>query len=177
MNLIFGGGRKNFILESEDGKRSDENLIEKWKTLKKAAGKSHQVLSNKDDLEQWDLTEYALGLFGKSHLKYHLDAEGSDQPSLQLMVTKAIQRLSKNENGFFLMVESGLIDKAHHSNLIKKSLEETLELEKAVKTALEMTDEDETLIVVTADHSHSMTINGYPKRGNDILGNISIFTV
>ncbi len=68
------------------------------------------------------------------------------------------------------MVEGGMIDKAHHKNWAKKAFEETLELEKAVKVALELTNEDETLMVVTADHSHSVTMNGYPKRGNDILG-------
>ena len=63
-----------------------------------------------------------------------------------------------------------MIDKAHHQNWAKKAFEETLELEKAVKVALELTKEEETLIVVTADHSHAVTMNGYPKRGNDILG-------
>ena len=68
--------------------------------------------------------------------------------------------------------EGGMIDKAHHKNWAKKAFEETLELEKAVKVALELTNEDETLMIVTADHSHSITMNGYPKRGNDILGEV-----
>ena len=101
-----------------------------------------------------------------------LGRDATKQPSLDMMVKEAIHRLKKNPNGFFLMVEGGMIDKAHHKNWAKKAFEETLELEKAVKVALELTNEEETLIVVTADHSHSMTINGYPKRGNDILGKI-----
>lgn len=51
-----------------------------------------------------------------------------------------------------------------------KALDETVEFSEAIRKASEIVDLDETLIVVTADHSHTMTINGYPTRGNDILG-------
>ena len=102
-----------------------------------------------------------------------MDRDASKQPSLDTMVKEAIHRLKKSPQGFFLMVEGGMIDKAHHKNWAKKAFEETLELEKAVKVALELTNEDETLMVVTADHSHSITMNGYPKRGNDILGEVT----
>ena len=112
-----------------------------------------------------------------SHMDYTLDRNSNnckdtdcDQPPLDLMVKKAINRLKKNDKGFFLMVEGGRIDQAHHKNWAKKAFEETLELEKAVQIALEMTDEKDTLMMVTADHSHSITMNGYPKRGENILG-------
>lgn len=52
------------------------------------------------------------------------------------------------------------------------ALDETLEFEKAVQVAINSTNPEETLIIVTGDHSHVMTINGYPERGNNILGNI-----
>ena len=48
------------------------------------------------------------------------------------MVSQAIKRLKTNSNGFFLVVEAGLIDYAHHSNMPKKAFEETLELEKGL---------------------------------------------
>ena len=51
-----------------------------------------------------------------------------------------------------------------------KSLTETLAMDRAVQKALKMTDSEDTLIVVTADHSHAFTVSGYPERGNDILG-------
>ena len=108
-----------------------------------------------------------------SDMDYVLDRDSSKQPSLDTMVKEAIHRLKKSPQGFFLMVEGGMIDQAHHKNWAKKAFEETLELEKAVKVALELTNEDETLMVVTADHSHSITMNGYPKRGNDILGEVT----
>ena len=77
----------------------------------------------------------ALGLFALEHLDYVLKRNNSVQPSLDMMVEKAIGLLQKNENGFFLMVEGGRIDKGHHENRAKHALEETLELEKAVKLA------------------------------------------
>lgn len=67
-------------------------------------------------------------------------------------------------------VESGRIDMAHHHNYAKLALRELSELEEAILAALQLVKLEETLVIVTADHSHAFTINGYPKRGNDILG-------
>ena len=53
----------------------------------------------------------------------------------------------------------------------KRALTETLAFEEAVQTVLDMTNDQDTLVIVTADHSHTMTIAGYPERGNNILGN------
>ena len=174
LDLIFGGGKRNFVTKSEGGKRNDENLIEAWKEKKKEQGNMWSVFLNKNELEAWNQTGSALGLFSMSHMDYVLERNVDEQPSLDLMVEQAIKRLKKNPNGFFLMVEGGRIDHAHHKNWAKKALEETLELEKAVKIASDLTKEEEetTLMVVTADHSHSLTINGYPQRGNNILGEI-----
>jgi len=178
LDLIFGGGRRNFLLENQGGKRKDEDLIEAWKKKK---GENGAVLQNITQLKDWNEEGFALGLFSMSHMDYTLDRNSNncedadcDQPPLDLMVKKAIKRLQKNDKGFFLMVEGGRIDQAHHKNWAKKAFEETLELEKAVKVALEMTNEKDTLMMVTADHSHSITMNGYPKRGENILGYVDV---
>ena len=71
-----------------------------------------------------------------------------------------------------ILLKGGRIDHAHHGTNAKLSLEETLQFDLAVQAALDMTDRSDTLIVVTSDHSHTMTISGYPDRGNNILGNI-----
>ena len=63
------------------------------------------------------------------------------------------------------MIKAAHVDKAHHKNFAKKALEEVIELDLAVETTLKMVNLDETLIIVTADHSHSLTINGYPRQG------------
>lgn len=59
---------------------------------------------------------------------------------------------------------------AHHHNWAKLALRELSELEEAISVALQEVKLEETLVIVTADHSHAFTMNGYPKRGNDILG-------
>lgn len=110
------------------------------------------------------------GLFAKSHMEYNLLADKSVEPTLVEMTEAAIQVLSKGDNGFYLFVEGGLIDWAHHENFAHLALDETVMLSKAVRRAMEMTSRDDTLIVVTSDHSHTMTLNGYPHRGSDILG-------
>lgn len=103
-------------------------------------------------------------------MKFHLKADASIQPTLAEMTKKAIDILKKEENGFFLFVEGGLIDAAHHKTIARLALDETVEFSKAVQQAVDMTSEDDTLIIVTSDHSHTMTMAGYPERGNDISG-------
>jgi alkaline phosphatase len=96
----------------------------------------------------------------------------SGEPSLSEMTNKAIELLEDNKNGYFLMVESGRIDHAHHVGSAFNALNETVELAEAVRIATEKTDADDTLIIVTADHGHVMTFAGYPRRGNPILGKV-----
>lgn len=116
------------------------------------------------------LPEYILGLFEDSHMQYHMQSNLETEPTLAEMTEVAIRSLSRNEKGFFLFVEGGRIDHGHHDNFVQLSLDETLEMDLAVARATEMLSEDDSLIVVTADHAHVMAFNGYSIRGNDILG-------
>jgi alkaline phosphatase len=86
------------------------------------------------------------------------------------MTKYAIDRLKKGRTGYFLMVEAGRIDHAHHGTNAYRALVDTVALSDAVRVAVRKTKEADTLIVVTADHSHTLTISGYPMRGNPILG-------
>lgn len=67
-------------------------------------------------------------------------------------------------------MEGGRIDHALHASKPHVAFEEVLDFEEAVQAATGMTSAEDTLLIVTADHSHVMTLNGYPPRGNDILG-------
>ena len=78
--------------------------------------------------------------------------------------------MSRDADGFFLLVEGGRIDHGHHLGNAHRALGDTVAMAEAVATAVRLTRDDETLIIVTADHSHTLTISGYPKRGNPILG-------
>ena len=117
-------------------------------------------------------------------MAYELDrvkpALGYDQPSLAEMTDKALGVLSKNSNGFFLMVEGGRIDHALHGTNAKRALEDTLAFDSAIQTALDFMEKKDpglknTLIVVTADHDHAIAFNGYPKIGNPILGTVKSY--
>jgi alkaline phosphatase len=101
-----------------------------------------------------------------------LDTAG--EPSLAEMTAKAIEILKKNKKGFYLMVEAGRIDHGHHAGNAYRALTDAVALSEAVKKALELTNDKDTLIIVTADHSHTFTIAGYPSRGNPILGKAAI---
>lgn len=83
------------------------------------------------------------------------------EPTLSEMTEKAIDVLSKNENGYFLFIEGQKIDSGHHSNYARLSLDETVEFSKAVELARNKVNEADTLIVVTSDHSHTVSYNGY----------------
>lgn len=175
LKVILGGGRKNFLNETvrdETGKagyRTDgRNLINDWLENKKSTNASY-VWSRKG-LTQLDLdnTDYLLGLFAHDHLPYDADRERSPahshlaDPSLTELTEAALRVLQRNQEGYFLFVEGARIDMAHHDNYAQRSLEDTAEFARAIQRARELTSEEDTLIVVTSDHSHVMTINGYP---------------
>nr|CAD7262122.1 unnamed protein product [Timema shepardi] len=175
LRVILAGGQRmmGFTSEGDDNndgcKRDDgRNLTEDWL---KAGGGKRELVTTKQDLLNVDVgsTDYLMGLFSRCHIPYK-SVRGEVHPSLVDMTIQAIRVLSKNPTGFILMVEGGRIDHGHHDNFARLALEEAVELEQAIEAAVEMTDPENTLIVVTADHSHSFTFNGYPLRGNDILG-------
>ncbi len=81
-------------------------------------------------------------------------------PELALMTTGALEVLSGNENGFFLMVEGGAVDWAAHANNLPRLIEEQVDFDIAVEAAVEWVEEnssfDETLIIVTTDHGNGL---------------------
>uniref|UniRef100_A0A182WJL0 Alkaline phosphatase n=1 Tax=Anopheles minimus TaxID=112268 RepID=A0A182WJL0_9DIPT len=177
LRVILGGGRRKFLprtMKDEEGIRGQRqdgaNLISQW-YYGKPLGTARYV-SNRQDLMALNFTEvdYLLGLFSSDHLKFHLDARPEVDPTLGDLTYAAIRTLQKYPEGYVLFVEGGKIDLAHHFTKARKSLDETVQLSEAVQVARQLTSPDDTLLVVTADHSHTMTLSGYAARGNDILG-------
>ncbi|KAH8339007.1 hypothetical protein KR074_000508 [Drosophila pseudoananassae] len=182
LRVVMGGGRSYFRDQAQHdetgvlGLRTDgRDLIQDWQDIKKQQGAEGKYVWSLKGLLETDLnkTDYLLGLFDTSHLPYHGDRQrthwDSAEPSLSDMTASAINLLSKNDKGYFLFVESGRIDMAHHATQAKKALEDTQEFAAAIEMARKMTDVEDTLIVVTSDHSHTMSINGYPYRRQNIL--------
>ncbi|XP_041982416.1 membrane-bound alkaline phosphatase-like [Aricia agestis] len=177
--VILGGGRREFITrttvdeEGNTGRRTDgRNLIEEWKADKAERQASYQYVWNRDQLlaANASLPDYLLGLFESNHMQYNMEANPATEPTLAELTEVAIRMLSRNENGFFLFVEGGRIDHGHHDNYVELALDETIEMSEAVARATELLSEEDSLIVVTADHAHVMAFNGYSPRGTDILG-------
>ncbi|XP_071745217.1 alkaline phosphatase, tissue-nonspecific isozyme-like [Lepeophtheirus salmonis] len=98
------------------------------------------------------------------------EKDSNSQPSISEMTESALKILQKNPEGFFLMVEGAKIDKGHHEGKANRALMETSAFDDAVLTALNMTSEEDTLIIVTADHGHSISFGAYEQRGVDVRG-------
>ena len=178
VDVVLGGGRSRFLpatmadpeYPERLGTRKDgRNLASEWTRKLPNA----QYVWNRAQFQAVDETKTRrlLGLFEPSHMRFEHDRnrDAGGEPSLGEMTEKAIRILGKNPKGFYLMVEAGRIDHGHHAGNAYRALTETIQLSEAVKRAQALVGED-TLIIVTADHSHVMTIAGYPSRGNPILG-------
>lgn len=104
-------------------------------------------------------------------MSYNLERNAEQEPSLTEMTVKALEMLAKyDDKGYILFVEAARIDHAHHDTLGRMALEETAEMHRMVEALMARVNTEDTLVLVTADHSHTMTVGGYPPRGTDILG-------
>lgn len=168
-DVIIGGGSKWFIPKQTPGsKRKDErNVIAEFEKL------GYRFTGTATELARVNTaqTNKLLGLFHLDNMNVYLDRQilknpevlkpFADQPTLPDMTKKAIEILSKNPNGFFLMVEGASIDKQLHPMDWERAIYDTIELDKAVAVAKEFAAKNkDTLIIVTADHSHGMSITG-----------------
>ncbi len=180
IDVVMGGGLNKFLpagsypaYNNAKGSRTDKrNLVAEWQKRQPATtfvftGSSLAKINPGN-------ASRLVGLFNGDHLSYEYDrvADKEDEPSLAEMTRTAIGLLKKNPNGFFLVVEGGRIDHAHHSGNAFRALTDTIAFSDAVRAATDLTSDSDTLILVTADHSHTMSFIGYPQRGNPILGKV-----
>ena len=167
-DVALGGGTAMFYGKQAGGRRGDAaaDLPAAW-----AAKNGGVVVKSAAELAAAPMDKPVLGLFHPSHMSFMAERKAdSTEPTLTDMTAQAIARLEADPDGFYLMVEGGRIDHGHHAGQAGFALEEAVEFARAVQWAVDHTNPAETLIMVTADHSHVFTIAGYPKRGNDILG-------
>ncbi|MFZ9395389.1 MAG: alkaline phosphatase [Erythrobacter sp.] len=167
-DIALGGGKAGFFGADKGGRRLEPgaDLPGEW-----AARTGGTYVETAAQLAAAPQGKPVLGLFSPSHMTYTVDrTAASTEPTLTEMTAQAITRLKGDPEGYYLMVESGRIDHGHHAGQAGYALEEGVEFARAIQYAIDHTDPAETLILVTADHSHVFTISGYPKRGNDILG-------
>lgn len=175
-DVALGGGGARFLPAGKGGNRDDgRNLVEEW--LKAwpqgkfvADAKGLRALGNRD-------AGPVLGLFNADHISFEHDRKDDAEPGLREMARFALARLqdsakTRGGKGYYLMIEGGRIDHAHHASNPYRALNEAQIFSATVADVLKSVNLDDTLVLVTADHSHVLTIAGYPQRGNDILGYI-----
>ncbi|WP_428927854.1 alkaline phosphatase [Marinibacterium sp. SX1] len=170
IDFAMGGGGRYFLPDGTElgglsGRRADGvNLVER------AEGLGAAFVTDQAGFDALDLTADApiLGLYENSHMMYEVDR--ADEPSLAEMTKAAIEYLSKNENGYYLEIEAGRVDHANHAGNAARTLTDGVAFAEAVAMADELTSDEDTLIIVTADHEHAIAFNGYCGRGSDILG-------
>ena len=178
-DVILGGGRSNFLpntvadpeYASQKGNRQDgRNLVDEWK----AGAPNRTTVIDRAGFNafDWNSDGQIFGLFEPSHMQYELDRakDGKGEPSIAEMTKAAVTRLSRNPNGYVLMVEGGRVDHGLHAGDAQRALGDAAALDEAIAAAVAMTDPKDTMIVVTADHSHTLILQGYPQRNNPILG-------
>ncbi|WMJ70007.1 alkaline phosphatase [Stenotrophomonas sp. 24(2023)] len=177
--VALGGGRAQFTtVEERDpeyddkvGQRLDgRSLVQEWQQ----AHPQGAYVWNAKQLQAAAGAPALLGLFEPDHMQYEHDRaqDPAGEPSLAELTRAAITTLSRSKDGFVLMVEGARIDHANHSGNAYRALTDTVAMSDAVRAAAEMTSADDTLIIVTADHSHTLNFVGYPARGNPILGKV-----
>ena len=172
VNVLLGGGLRHFIPKEVPGsKRKDSRDL-----IKEAKALGYLIVRNRTQLLAVDpsRTRLLLGLFSLSHMAYEIDRKGTGQPSLAEMTKKAIEILSRDKDGFFLMVEGGRIDHACHANDAAAAIMDTLAFDEAVKVALDFAKRDgETLVIITADHDTGAPTLTYSRRVKPKAGNLA----
>ncbi|HEY0489901.1 MAG TPA: alkaline phosphatase [Telluria sp.] len=172
VDVLMGGGRNHFT--AYDKARNPKGRADGRDMMAEFAARGYTVALDRNGMQAAPLARKFVGIYSAdTHLDFELTRR-PEQPSLAEMTRKAIDLLKHDADGFFLMVEGGKIDHALHGSNAKGALVDTVALDDAVQAAVDkMRTIDpglkNTLVVVTADHDHTLTFNGYAKRGNPIL--------
>lgn len=149
IDVLLGGGKSNFV-------REDRDLTKEFKK------DGYNYVTSKAELQK-NKNNQLLGLFADGGMDKMID-RNAETPSLADMTNSAIKQLSKDKDGFFLMIEGSQIDWAGHDNDIVGAMSEMKDFEKAFQAAINYAKKDKnTLVVATADHS----TGGFSLAAND----------
>lgn len=145
MDVVLGGGAKFLAAENRKDK---ENLISEIERL------GYDYLTTPQELESSNASKI-WGMFAPGAMAYEMDRSLEKEPSLAEMTKKAISVLSKNDKGFFLMVEGSKIDWAAHANDPVGIISDVLSFDDAVKVALDHAKANkDTAVIAVTDHGN-----------------------
>ncbi|MFC0559552.1 alkaline phosphatase [Halalkalibacter alkalisediminis] len=154
VDVLFGGGKCHFLPSRQD----KQDLIEE------ARSNGYQLIETREELIALQGTEKkVLGLFADQMLAAEIDRDQTDEPSLAEMTEMAIELLSENDEGFFLMVEGSKIDRAGHAHDAAWAMNDIAAFEQAVIKAKDFAEKDaQTLLLVVGDHdTGGLSVGGY----------------
>lgn len=172
VDVLMGGGRNLFTPFDATGNK--KGRADGRDMLAEFAASGYTVATNAGQMQAAQPGRKFVGLYSADgHLDFDM-ARRAEQPALSQMAVKAVELLAPNPKGFFLMVEGGKIDHALHDSNAKRALVETIAFDDAIKAVIDKMQVldpglKNTLIVITADHDHTIVMNGYAKRGNPVL--------
>ena len=149
VDVLLGGGEDDFLPISTEGCHSSAGVRQDNRNLiTEAAAAGYTTICSAGEFQSLDpTTTRLLGLFAEDGMLRPY------APSLAQMTELAIDILSQNPNGFFLMIEGGQIDWASHGWDAENAINDTVGFDEAVKAALSYAENDtQTLLIVTADH-------------------------
>lgn len=169
VDVILGGGASQFVPKDDPrgSTRGDQrDLIAEMRAKGYAViGRQSELAAAAQAAQGSQPIDKLLGLFNRSSMTYDIDRVGTSEPSLAEMTARAIDLLGRNPAGYVLIVEGHNIGEALDGSLARKALQEARGFDDAVKLALDrirVTDPDlrHALVVVTADHDHTLVMNG-----------------
>lgn len=186
-DVLMGGGNKFFDAASRKDKKD---------MYKAFSEKGYNIAKTKSDLKKVDYSKPILGIFDEDSLPYAIDRKNNSElekkiPTLAEMAQVAINAMKSNKNGFVLQIESGKVDWAAHANDVAGLIHEQLELDDAIKVALDFAKQDgETLVIITTDHGnanpglisgkhadqHFDSIQNYNQTNESLLNNVKLNT-
>lgn len=176
VDVILGGGKNNFLPVSEGGKQAELNLIEEAQEKGFEFVETRKQLENVEEVKV-EKGEKLLGLFAGEALAPEFDRDETEEPSLAEMTETAIDALSQDKDGFFLVVEGSQIDWGGEDNDAGYAMHDTKAFEEAVLEAIEFAEQDgNTLVVVAGDHETGGMSVGSATSSNanaDILKNVT----
>ena len=183
--VMLGGGSAYFLPKSVPGSKRKDNidyvglfekagytLVTEREAMLKAAGSSERLLGlfHTGNMDGW---------LDRHHFKGNTVKKFPNQPDLTDSFRAAVKVLEKNPEGFFLMLEAGLVDKFSHPLDWTRSVAETIAFDKVVEAAQKYCDEHpDTLLIVTGDHTHSISVAGTVddnKPGADMREKVGVY--
>lgn len=163
VDVVFGGGKRHLLGKEQSGRRADgENLLDVLKERR------YQIIETREEMMRTKAGR-VFGMFAMSHMEAEIDRKdfAAHQPTLEEMTRKAIEILSQNPCGFFLMVEASQVDWACHANDPAHLLSDLLMYDRAVEVALAFARRNgKTLVLALSDHNTGgMSIGNYATSG------------